>query len=152
MDPDFNTKRFLLLLINFNFTETTSCYPSSDFSSYFCFPKKLPTKAVRFAGIQSGFVLFKYKKSINTNTNTRRTNLGKLWKKLPAPSICEAVRFYIIQRQGRLVSVINKIRHRTHVDSFLFEEINGVFGSGGIVILSFHFVLFCFLLKSKMKS
>ena len=120
MDPDFNTKRFLLLLINFNFTETKSCYPSSDFSSYFCFPKKLPTKAVRFAGIQSGFVLFKYKKSINTNTNTRRTNLGKLWKKLPAPSICEAVGFYIIQRQGRPVSVINKIRHRTHGDGLIF--------------------------------
>ena len=33
------------------------------FQVIFCFPKKLPTKAVRFAGIQSGFVLFKYKKA-----------------------------------------------------------------------------------------
>ena len=120
MDPDFNTKRFLLLLINFNFTRPRLATRVQTFQVIFCFPKKLPTKAVRFAGIQSGFVLFKYKKSINTNTNTRRTNLGKLWKKLPAPSICEAVGFYIIQRQGRPVSVINKIRHRTHVDGLIF--------------------------------
>ena len=122
MDPDFNTKRFLLLLINFNFTETTSCYPSSDFSSYFSFSQKVANCGVNFAGIQSGFCIIQIRKNINTNTITRRINLGKLWKKLPAPSICEAVGFYIIQRQGRPVSVINKIRHRTHVDRLILKK------------------------------
>ena len=122
MDPDFNTKRFLLLLINFNFTRPRLATRVQTFQVIFRFPKKLPTTAIPFAGIQSGFCFIQIQKSINTNTNTRRTNLGKLWKKLPAPSICEAVGFYIIQRQGRLVSVINKIRHRTHADGLILKK------------------------------
>ena len=55
MDPDFNTKRFLLLLINFNFTRPRLATRVQTFQVIFRFPKKLPTKAIPFAGIQSGF-------------------------------------------------------------------------------------------------